>query len=420
MSKTSLAIRLSVATVSALALVVPLVIAAPATTAQAETTAWVGVGSKSLAPLGSGGEYIYVATNGADRYTVPRDWDPSGYRTYDRVTCLNASPRLSECPLPTERQPLRTVKIAVQVAGPGDVIVVRGGSYSEAIGYGARKGTSAKRITLQSAVGETVVLKGTLILKSPDYWTVRGIQFEYYAPIQKTGQAVVLIAGGTNWRFENNKVSGSEGVANMIIRTGDLAAKSTTAQKKAAAPRNFNVYGNCIIDNRGDDKRGTDHNVYVMSSIYSTNGTIERNFMAGAPRGANIKAAASSVANTTDSPRNLKIQYNTLLQGASGVTIGLKARNIALSKNIIALPLEQQQYDAALKTYSLEAPTTNSMKDSYLNGYTRVVVEEYKAKKHVYLTRNVKSTFSYSGSISTCSVKPTTAGIAAKYGQYAN
>jgi hypothetical protein len=150
------------------------------------------------------------------------------------------------------------------------------------------------------------------------------------------------------------------------------------------------------------------------------NGTIERNFMAGAPRGANIKASASSVSATNDSPRNLKIQYNTLIQAASGITIGLKAQNIALSKNIIAVPLQEQKADAAFKTYSLEAPTSNSMKDSYVSGYARVVGEEYKVKKHVYQTRNVKSTFAYSGSASTCSVKATTTGIAAKYGQYAN
>jgi len=420
MSTKSIAVRYAIATVSALALVVPLSIATSASPAQAETSAWVGVGSKVLASPGSGGEYIYVSTSGSDQYTVLRDWDPPEYRTYNRVTCLNASKRLSECPLPTSREPLRTIKAAVQVAGPGDVIVVRGGTYSEAVGYGQRKGTGSKRITLQSAVGETVILKGTLILQAPDYWTVRGIQFQYYYPIQKSGQAVVLIAGGTNWRFENNKISGSTGVANMIVRTGTLSSKASTAQKKAAAPRNFNIYGNCIIDNRGDDTRGQDHNLYVMSSIYSTNGVIERNFMAGAPRGANIKAAASSTSKTNDSPRNLKIQYNTLLQGASGVTIGLKARKVDLYKNIIAIPMQQQKYDAALKTYSLEAPTTNSMKDSYISGYTRTIVEKYKTTKHVYMARNVKSTFSYTGSVSNCSVKATTAGVAAKYGQYAN
>jgi len=399
----------------AIALVAPLAVVAPA---EAATSNPYGVGSQSLARPASGGEYIYVANNGTDQYKMGPDW----YRQRVSEFCLEKSPRPYDdlCKAPDAGHPLHTIKAAVRLAGPGDVIVVRGGTYSEAVGYGAHKGTSSKRITLQAAVGETVTIKGTLILHSPDYWTVRGIQFQYYHPIQKSGQSVVLIAGGTNWRFENNKISGSTGVANMIVRTATVSSKASTAQKKAAAPRNFNIYGNCIIDNRGDDKRGTDHNLYIMSSIYSVNGTIERNFMAGAPRGANIKASASSASKGNDSPRNLKIQYNTLLQGASGVTIGLKARQVNLSKNIIALPLQQQKYDAALKTYSLAAPTANSMKDSYINGYTRVIVEKYKTTKHVYLTRNVKSTFSYTGSISTCSVKPATAGVSAKYGQFAN
>lgn len=371
----------------------------------------VAVGTTSLAEPSSGGRYVYVATNGTDTY-----------KTYNRVPCLvdpsKRAPYQDACPEPTPADPLRTIEAAVKAARPGDVIVVRGGVYPEAVGWGIQRGTAVRPIVLQSAPGERVEVHGTLIMSSPDHWTIRGIRFIYNADVQRSGQSVVVLSGGDGWTFANNEVTGSLGVANVLINA--TTATGTTAQLQAAAPRNYRLAGNCIHDNRGSDAAGTDHNIYLMSSIYSTGGVIERNLIAGAPRGANIKAAGSTPAAASSSPRNVLVQYNTLLTASSGITIGLAAEAISAEHNIIAISANSGANDGAVKTYRLAAPGKNAVKDSLLAGYAKPLAEDYGVTQHIFMARNDVSTpFTYTGSIANCTARAASAAVLAKWGQYA-
>ena len=374
----------------------------------------LSVGSTSVAHPISGGRTIYVATNGSD--TV---------QSWNRYNCLNdpsylASKTSSQttCPEPTIAAPLATVQLAVRIAKPGDVIVVRAGVYREAVGWSARRGTASAPIILQSYPGERVEINGTLILRSPDYWTIRGIHFTYNKAIQKTGQAIVAIAGGQHWIFANNEVSGSTGVANLLVQS-DTAASSSTAAKTAAAPQNYDITSNCIHTNNGTGTQGTDHNIYLMSSIYSAGGTIDHNFLAGAPRGSNIKAAASSASTGSDSPRNVLIDYNTMLYAASGVVVGLQAEHVSIEHNLIALPSGAQSNDGGVKTYQVGAPGTNAVKDSLIYGYASPVHEDWGVKAHIFTARNVNTPVSFTGSVNNCTVKPTSSTVMNQYGQYA-
>lgn len=382
--------------------------AAPASAAE---SVQYGVGATSLAAPSARGRYLYVAPNGTD-----------SYKQYSRIPCLrdpaSRPPYQDACPEPTAQAPLRTVQAAVRAAHPGDVVVVRAGTYSEAVGWGIARGTAERPIVLQASPGERVVVSGTLIMSSPDYWTVRGIRFVHDATIQKNGQAVVLMSGGVGWRFLNNEVTGSTGVANLLVNA--TTASGTADVLRAAAPRQYQIAGNCIHDNRATDTQGTDHNIYLMSSIYSTGGSIERNLIAGAPRGANIKAAGSTPSTAAGSPRNVSIRYNTMLAAASGLTIGLQAQAVESQYNVIALPAGSGQYDGAVKTYQLAAPGTNSAKDSLLSGYRRAISEDYGATAHLFTARNDSTTaFSYTGSVANCTARPASAAVLAKYGQYA-
>lgn len=407
----------------ALTLCVPLFAsnAAPSP-ASALTSQQVGVGATSLATPKSGGRTIYVSPTGTDVQREWKQWSTWGeWRDYSRLACLadpNATSGPVDCPEPTITAPLLTVKTAVRVARPGDVIVVRAGTYAEAVGWGILPGTSTRPIVMQAYPGERAVISGTLTLKAPDYWTVKGLRF-LYNPAVQTGESVVAISGGTGWKFSNNEVAGSVGVANVLI-VAAKASSTALADLQRAAPRNYTINGNCIRNNMGTDARGTDHNIYLMSSIYSVGGLIEHNLIAGAPRGANIKAAASSATLPNASPRNVIIRYNTMLAAASGVTIGLKAEGIAVLNNIIALPRESQKYDGGVKTYQLANPGSNAVKDTLISGYTRPISEDYGVTSHIFSARlNTTTSFSYAGSVANCTAKATSSTILAKYGQYA-
>lgn len=394
------------------------VLVSPAAPASAVSTT---LSTTSIAAAASGGRVIYVSTSGSDTIQEYKDWYNGGsYKTYPRMQCLDdpttAPESQTTCPEPTRDRPLRTIETAIRIAKPGDVIVVRGGTYAEAIGWGARRAYSTKQIVLQSYPAERVVVAGTLTLKNADYWNVRGIHFVYNSAIQ-TGQSVVAFSGGLGWTFANNEVTGSHGVANMLVQAS-AASSTTTAALTAAAPRNYKIVGNCIRDNRGTDAHGTDHNIYLMASIYSTGGLIERNLIAGASNGANIKAAASGTSTINASPRNVTIRYNTLLYAASGITIGLKAEKVLMERNLIANPSGSQQYDGGVKGYQLANPGANAVKDSIISGYAVPIREDYGAA-HIFTARNVTTATAITGSVANCSARAASSTVSAKYGQFA-
>lgn len=404
--------RQLVAVATASILLAGLAIANPPMSASASTSdPSFGVGAPSLATPASGSRYIYVATNGTDFDQEYQEWYNGGdLKSYNRMVCLTDPTKetwgsQTQCTEPTIKNPLKTVQLAMRIARPGDVIVVRGGTYAEAIGWGIVAGQSSKPITLQSHPGEKVTLHGILGLVKPHYWRISGIRFTHNPSIQ-TVQSIVTIGGGTGWRFTNNSISGSPGVANLLIVPSDATVTSESARREAA-PHSFYIGGNCITDNRGTGTHGQYHNIYMMSSQYSTGGVIERNLLAGAPRGANIKVAAANPESGWTSPKNLTIRDNTLLDAASGITVGLQSQQVAMSGNLIARPKNELQYDGAVKTYQLSYASRIEFTDSYVAGY-RQVAEYDAAAPAAIVTRGLQTgSASFSGSVSDCSITPT-------------
>ena len=63
----------------------------------------------------------------------------------------------------TVEKPCRHIQAAVDKVQPGDTITVHAGTYREYINW-ETPGLPGKRITLQSAPGETVVVKGSVVV----------------------------------------------------------------------------------------------------------------------------------------------------------------------------------------------------------------------------------------------------------------
>lgn len=377
-----------------------------------------GVGSTVLATPASGSRYIYVATNGSDTHTeykstwsVPQNW------TYNRLSCLT-NPNWKQdstqevCPEPSRDKPLRTIKTAIRAAAPGDVIVVRSGTYQEAIGWGAISGSNARPIVLQSQPGETVTLSGTLQLKNVDHWRVQGIRFVYNAAIQGSGQAVVQFVGGRNWSFVNNEVRNSRGVANLLVNAGSPASSTT-------APHNYTIAGNCIHSQSGTGAPRNFHNIYLLSSIYSTGGVIERNLLADAPYGANIKAAGPSASTAVQSPHNVTIRHNTMLYGRSGVTLGLSTEKVVIDRNIIAFSKNSDEYDGGIKTYQFSKPLTNVARDSVVSRYNKVLEEDGGVTQSLPTRDLLTNHVTLTGSVSGCTAAVSQAWIRNGYGHLA-
>ena len=61
--------------------------------------------------------------------------------------------------------PFRTIQHAYDKAGPGDIIVLRGGTYREAVSLSNKSGKEGAPITLKAYPGEKPVLSGLNVLK---------------------------------------------------------------------------------------------------------------------------------------------------------------------------------------------------------------------------------------------------------------
>jgi parallel beta helix pectate lyase-like protein/uncharacterized protein DUF1565 len=101
----------------------------------------------------------------------------------------------------TSAQPLKTIDRALQVARPGDTILVRAGTYPEMV-EAHPKGTAEAPITLQPAPGERPIVSGGFKLIDARWVRVRDITFDGTGNPDGWGTSV--------WRSEHIVLSGNE------------------------------------------------------------------------------------------------------------------------------------------------------------------------------------------------------------------
>lgn len=269
----------------------------------------------TAAPAQAAGRVIYVSTTGDDS------------RSRNAAT----------------EQPLATIGRAIRLAQPGDTIVVRGGTYTGAAGYGATPGRADAPVRLQAARGERVVLKGTLQLEGADYWRVSGINVTA-DPNGPRKEFLVKFDGGTGWQFVHAEVWGTRGVSNLMI------SRSSTH----GSPKHYRVADNCIHDNNATgDKFMNDHNIYLMPGLSSGPGLIEHNLLFNAENGAAVKAAGPS---SSSGAARVTIRRNTIARTAAGVIVGYGSNRIQIRDNLMGAQVKRPpsgaryvgNYDAAV------------------------------------------------------------------------
>ncbi|KQR64706.1 hypothetical protein [Frigoribacterium sp. Leaf172] len=402
--------------VATVAVVAPVASApAPAEAATVAATAHP-TGSTSLKTPAAGGTTIWVSTTGRDYIDLRY---PDGHvEPYKRSYCIGNAASTDwvrkQCPAANYSNPVRSLQMAMLLVQPGDVVVVRGGTYTESVSNNGKGGSASKPIVIQNAPGERAVVAGRFVFTGADHWLVWGLRFTYDAAKSNT-YGLVTFAGGTGWTFRGNDVSGSRRTANVMVTT-EAPSGTSTAARVAAAPHDWTVVGNVIHENKGQDVLGTDHNLYLLASIWSSNGLVERNLIWGAPRGANIKAAGSSDPN--ESPRDVAIRYNTLLYAGSGVTIGLKAEGVVLWRNVIGAPQGEQYNSGGIKTYRIAQPARNLAKYNYIAGYRYPYYTDPGAGQ-ITKASNVAVTYALplTGSVKNDTVRPANASVDRSYGR---
>lgn len=116
--------------------------------------------------------------------------------------------------------PWKTINHAAQVAVAGDTVLVRGGTYKEAVTVAHSGSAGAGPITFQNYAGESPVVDGTGVaccggdvrglfhLESRSYVTIKGFEIRNFRSTSNTEEpAGILVRGsGSNVQILNNKV----------------------------------------------------------------------------------------------------------------------------------------------------------------------------------------------------------------------
>ncbi|GAA3620120.1 hypothetical protein GCM10022223_41220 [Kineosporia mesophila] len=309
------------------------------------------------------------------------------------------------------RNPLATITKAIKLAQPGDTIVVKGGTYVGAAGYGATPGRSDAPIRLQNAPGERVVIQGTLQLENADYWRVSGINVTRGAGDGRK-EFLVKFDGGTGWSFVNSEVWGTIGVSNVMV----------SSSPKNGTPKNYRIAGNCIHDNNASGGAFMNfHNIYLMPGYHSGPGVIERNVLFDTENGAAIKAAGPDAATGA---ADVRIRRNTITRSAAGVIIGYASRRIEVRNNLIAQQLMKpppgaqyvKNYNAAVIGNHVTG-SGNKVVSTALSGFPKLISNTGDSSRPVKGALTRRTTPKFSGRVS-CSGFVPASSPATEYGRY--
>ncbi|MFN0283538.1 MAG: hypothetical protein ACKVZ6_16400 [Kineosporiaceae bacterium] len=226
------------------------------------------------------------------------------------------SPKGSDSNNGSEGAPWRTLSASFKKLGPGDRLVVRGGTYTEQIKVTPTKGTAADPVRVVAATGEQPVVSGLLWLKGADYWTLDGIDVTW-GPGNTSSQHMVKMTGGTGWRITNAEIWGARSYAAVLV---------------AGTPSKWMIDRNYIHDTYKSNSTNQDHLIYVNGSMGG--GVIERNLLARSPNGRGLKIGPPSASSSPIG--NVVVRYNTFYdnQGPSNLQLSYGASGVNIYRNV--------------------------------------------------------------------------------------
>ncbi len=176
-----------------------------------------------------------------------------------------------------EARPWKTLTKAASVAGPGDTVLVRSGTYAQTL-KPLKSGTAAGRLTFKARGGDSVTLDGQNLLSTginlsmpASYTRVEGFEVRNF-----TGTGVFIQAwgsqGSTNVEVVGNRIHDNKGdaisarnSANSFIENNEIYANGLTAVAIGGqyGSTNLTIRGNDIHYNGKDGVQGGGNGVVV-------------------------------------------------------------------------------------------------------------------------------------------------------------
>lgn len=256
----------------------------------------------------------------------------------------------------TEGAPWGTLQYALAQLEPGNVLLVRGGTYDENIrNVTIRQGLPGARITVAAYPGERPVLEGLLRLNRPSYWTLDGINVTWGDENGETDH-MIKMNNGVGWIWENSEIWGARSFAGMLVY-GSIPGE----------PSDWTVRGNCIHDVWKPGGTVKDHNIYANTGSGSGPGLIERNLLFDALTGSNVKLGfGGSNAGPEDGSAHITVRNNTMVRSVKNVLVTDSTHHAVFERNLIVDASENY----AIRAFLLRS-TDNVYRDNAFGEFSR-------------------------------------------------
>lgn len=242
--------------------------------------------------------------------------------TFSTADARYVSPTGNDRATGTESEPWRTLAHALQAVLPGQVLLVHGGTYQEQLSQlNIHQGTSTQRILVQPYPNEEpVVVKGFLWLRQPSYWTIDGLDVASDPTLTPAPRSLVKLTGGVNWVWRNSEISGSRGVANVLINGYGRGE-----------PARWAFRGNCVHDMESPPGVTRGSNLILGNMVRAGPGVVSRNLFFDVPQGQNLILGTG-----TGGPTRVRIRFNTMYSSRIGAVLTNQTRRVHISRNILA------------------------------------------------------------------------------------
>lgn len=264
---------------------------------------------------------LIASTTAAAEELVDRPMVPQQPRTPSSVPAgaLVVATTGSDSNPGTEAAPFRTLTFAMQQLRPGQILLVRGGVYTERVilkGSALTAGTPESRITVKNFPGERPVVQGLFWLSNASYWTIDGINVTWDSNTGNSEEHMMRFYGGAGMIYQNAELWGARSYAAILV-TGEATG--------------WNLNHLYVHDTYHSNDENQDHLIYVAGA---SNGTIEHNLLVNAENGRGIKLGQHI--DGTQLPANVIVRFNTIVNSNAGnVSISYDAANNQVYGNIL-------------------------------------------------------------------------------------
>jgi hypothetical protein len=216
-----------------------------------------------------------------------------------------------------------TLDCALEHLQANDILEVADGTYNQRVDVSdLPNGTSSEPIIVAAAANAHPVVHGVFWVGRAVYTTFSGINVQWGG----TGSDAWLVRlyGGTNWRWTNSEVWGSQA-------TSAIEVDEPTGEPMGT----YTIDHNCIHDTAANHGTNQDHLIYVAEGtgtpLYRL---VEHNILFNSPNGRGVKLGPGG---TTGGPNGIVVQYNTMDNnlGPSNVQISQDSSSNVIQHNLM-------------------------------------------------------------------------------------